>query len=534
MTTPYDQLEYRGGTFAQSHPQRLASVAALFGLETANSHHCRVLELGCGDGANLIPMAFYAPESRFVGIDLAQTPIDSGCARIGRLGLSNIELRQDDVALLDATLGEFDFIIAHGLYSWVPDAVRPHILRVVSELLSANGVAYVSYNALPGCRLRHLVRELLQYRFGAGARDPTRIGEIRSFLQDISRVENTSNDAFMQILKNEIGFVCDSSDHVLFHDDLAEDSNAFYLHEFVRAASEFELNYLGEANLSEMLTMAGFDEFDAALERWAASDWLAREQYQDFTKGRRFRQTLLCRRAVQLDRRIDESSLRAFELRTALSAKPMGPSSEGSSPNRPSSERSSSDRPSSVGPSLIGREPLEFVLGQRTVQIEEPLAKLALTLLEKRFPDSVSFAELHESALSSCRQAGLDYEPASSTVALSKLFWSLARAGLLEVHREPIRLQQHISASPALSPLILDSLVHSTPLVGALHATFRLDDETARAVCLYLNGQNDLHQLDALLHSSGEPAVSESSDEFTARINDLCQFLCRQGAFAPS
>ncbi len=474
-------------------------------------------------------MAFYSPHSQFVGIDLAHTPIDSGRIRIERLGLKNIELKQADVATLGDELGSFDYIIAHGLYSWVPEAVRPHILRVISESLTDNGVAYVSYNALPGCRLRHLVRELLLFRFGEAAYDPARIAEVRSFLREFSRVENTNHDAFMQLLKIEIAFVCDSPDHVLFHDDLSLDSNAFYLHEFVRAANQFELSYLGEANLSEMFTMTGFDEFDAALVRWAGSDWVAQEQYQDFTKGRRFRQTLLCRRSVQLNRQIDETCLRGFELRSALTAKTPEQALEPAPETVPEAALEPTSAPTSapsLGSALFTRAPMEFVLAQRTVQMDEPLAKLALTVLAARFPDSISFTELNVESLTACQRAGLEYEPQASAVALSKLLWSLARAGLLDVLKEPVRIQQQILERPMLSGLILDGLANGQALVGTLHASFKLDDDAAHQACLQLNGQNDRQALRAAAQT-GSDSVAKIDAKFAA----LFDFLRRQGAF---
>ena len=234
--TPYDRCEYMGGTFAQTHPTRLATVAALFGLQTAPASRCRVLELGCGDGSNLIPMAFHLPGSEFVGVDLARTPITAGRERVGRLDLRNIRLVQGDVTEACDDLGAFDYVVAHGLYSWVPDSVRPHVLRVAAERLTDNGVAYVSYNALPGCRLRHLVRDLVEFRFGAAAREPAQLEPMREFLRAFSQVEEWANGTFLDVLKREIAFVQDLPDYVLYHDDLAVDSKAFYLHEFTADA----------------------------------------------------------------------------------------------------------------------------------------------------------------------------------------------------------------------------------------------------------------------------------------------------------
>ncbi len=447
-------------------------------------------------------MAFHLPDSEFVGIDLAQTPIDAGHVRIKRLGLANIQLHQGDVAGINAGLGQFDYVIAHGLYSWVPEAVRPHILRVASELLTANGVAYVSYNALPGCRLRHLVRELLQFRFGASAYEPQRINEVRSFLREFARVENSNDDGFMKILKAEIGFVTDIPDYVLFHDDLTRHSSAFYLHEFVSAANSVDLQYLGEANLSEMFTMTGFDEFDSVLDRWANSDWVAREQYQDFTKGRRFRQSLLCRQSIALNREVDESTIRNHNLRSSLQAK---------SPEQ----------------SLLAHEPLEFVQSHRTVQIDQPVAKISLSLLAKAYPDTVSFAEVFSAALAECQSAGIDYHADSTATALSKLFWSLARAGLLEVHGQPVRLLQHVGDKPRLNDLILDSLKLGIPLVGALHTGIKLEDQPAQLVCQKMDGRHDRLALCAALQVA--PQDNEAS---LSKIASLCEFLRRMGAFA--
>src|SRR6478672_5835319 len=143
----YDEVLYPSAVFPQTHPNRLATVAFLRGMNPAPIHHCRVLELGCGVGSNLTAMAFHLPESDFVGLDLARRPIASGQAFALKLGLQNIELHSMNVR--DATLerfGRFDFIIAHGLYSWVPELVRERILAICREMLNPHGVAYISYN----------------------------------------------------------------------------------------------------------------------------------------------------------------------------------------------------------------------------------------------------------------------------------------------------------------------------------------------------------------------------------------------------
>ncbi|MGH9351306.1 MAG: methyltransferase domain-containing protein, partial [Terriglobia bacterium] len=161
--TSYDEVLYPGFSFVQSHPDRLATQATMFGMTPAALESCRILELGCGDGANIIPVAFGLPHSRCLGIDLAARPIAIGQGVIDALGLKNIALRQMDMMDAGKDLGEFDYIIAHGIYSWTPPAVQDKLLAICSENLAPDGVAYVSYNAYPGGHIRQMMRRMMLY-----------------------------------------------------------------------------------------------------------------------------------------------------------------------------------------------------------------------------------------------------------------------------------------------------------------------------------------------------------------------------------
>jgi cyclopropane fatty-acyl-phospholipid synthase-like methyltransferase len=147
--TSYDEVPYESHPFPQTHPDRLATIATLLGLRPPPVQRCRVLELGCAAGGNLIPMALGLPQSSFVGIDLSAVEVAEGQQLIAQLGLKNVQLRH--LSILDAgpDLGRFDYILCHGVYSWVPTAVQDKILDVCKHNLSPHGVAYVSYNTLP-------------------------------------------------------------------------------------------------------------------------------------------------------------------------------------------------------------------------------------------------------------------------------------------------------------------------------------------------------------------------------------------------
>lgn len=160
----YDEIGYPSFVHPQTFPGRLATIATLLGLRPKDIENCRVLELGCGNGSNSIAFANSLPKSRFVGIDLSEKQIDSGNSILSSVGLTNLTLLQADIlGLTRRDLGEFDYIIAHGVYSWTPAAVRDKLLALCRELLTEQGIAFVSYNTLPGFHFRQMARDIAVY-----------------------------------------------------------------------------------------------------------------------------------------------------------------------------------------------------------------------------------------------------------------------------------------------------------------------------------------------------------------------------------
>jgi len=175
---PYDSLP-----IPDTHPERLEALGYLFGLSAADPGACRVLELGCASGGNLIPLAFYFPRSRFLGVDLYANQIADGQALIDAVGLDNVTLRQGDILDLDpVALGQFDYVIVHGVYSWVPDAVRERILTLCAAVLAPEGIGYVSYNTLPGWRMRGMLRDVLGYATRQASSVEQRLAALRGCL----------------------------------------------------------------------------------------------------------------------------------------------------------------------------------------------------------------------------------------------------------------------------------------------------------------------------------------------------------------
>jgi tRNA G46 methylase TrmB len=108
----YDEVPYDSKPFVQTHPDRLATLALLFGLSPPPITHCRVLELGCASGGNLIPMACTLFESEFVGVDLSGREIEMGRETVRALGLNNIVLKHASILDIDEGWGLFDTLSA--------------------------------------------------------------------------------------------------------------------------------------------------------------------------------------------------------------------------------------------------------------------------------------------------------------------------------------------------------------------------------------------------------------------------------------
>src|SRR5215204_7193153 len=177
----YDVIPYPSKFFLQTHPDRLAVLATLFGMTPARIETCRVLELGCGNGSNLISHA------RFVGVDLAENHIADANRAAAELNLQNVEFYQLDVMEMSAQeFGKFDYVIAHGLFSWVPDFVREKTLALYREFLNESGVGYISYNAFPGAHHRQMVQKMMQFHARHFSEPLEKVGKSISFLAFLS------------------------------------------------------------------------------------------------------------------------------------------------------------------------------------------------------------------------------------------------------------------------------------------------------------------------------------------------------------
>ncbi|MCL4807043.1 MAG: class I SAM-dependent methyltransferase [Thermoanaerobaculia bacterium] len=285
---PYERLVHRF-----THPARIAAAARLAGVEPRPVPAARVLELGSASGDNLVGMAYGLPGASFVGVDLSTRQIEAGRRRVEALGLSNVTLVAGDLSGVDGTFGEFDYVVAHGVLSWVPEPVRRHLFRVCRERLATGGVAFVSWNALPGWRFRRLVRDVLLEGTSAG-RDPLEKAQLaRERLALVAAHVLEKESPWGRYLAERAAELSEESDADLLHDYLEVENEAFSLREVVGRARTAGLDYLCDAQ--EPFVLAEPLPPELALALGAIPDPVERETLLDTVRERTFRQGLFVR-----------------------------------------------------------------------------------------------------------------------------------------------------------------------------------------------------------------------------------------------
>ncbi len=310
--TPYDQVAYLSGARASTHPDKLATGGRLLGLATAAPATSRVLEIGCGDGGNLIPIALGLPGAECIGIDVAPTAVARGAAFIEALGAGNVRLLAADIMSVGPELGSFDYIICHGVFSWVPLDVRTALLELVRDRLRPAGIAFVSYNAMPGNRLSQMLRDMMLFHTRAIPEPGQKIAQARALLALLALAPGGAGNAYRGLLASEATQATASSDFLLYHDDLAVPNDPYYFSDFIEMAGRAGLQFACEADLHDMSIASMPPELAAILGQMGQQDLLLKEQYLDFVTCRRFRQTLLCHAGAQLDRAVDAKRVEQF------------------------------------------------------------------------------------------------------------------------------------------------------------------------------------------------------------------------------
>jgi methyltransferase-like protein len=366
--------------------------------------------------------------------------------------------------------GTFDYIIAHGFYSWVPHEVRQHLLKVFRQQLSPQGVAFISYNALPGCYLRTMLREMLLFHVRGFEQPEERVNQARALVRFLALAQD-SEDEYRLWLKAELERVEDHAPGHLYHDELAAINDPFYFVQFMETAAQHGLQYLAEADYFEMSDHVFRDEVRERLKQLAGNRWL-REQYLDFLKCRRFRQTLLCQGEATLKDKPDHRVLENFL----------------------------------VGSSAVcARGEVELKPGVNCVfetpkggkcQTDLPMGKAALNILGALWPMPLAFAELASEIRRRLQSDGLSTEAAAlSHEALSEFLLQLYAGGVVEFRTWLPSIAREPGARPIVYPVARWQAARGDSVASLFHLAVKVEDELGRQLLTWLDGTVDHNQL---------------------------------------
>ena len=283
----YDELPYESLPIAETQPDFLAAIARLHGFEAPDPRRARILEIGCAEGGNLIPLAWRWPHAECVGVELSREQAAAGNRFIAALGLTNVTIVHADLAALPAGLGEFDYIIAHGVYSWVPPAVQDALLRVCRTHLSPHGIAYLSFNVEAGWKRLLGLRETLLAQTDAGLAAPARCAAAQRVLDTLAGAASGSE------FEDEIAFLRKASPSYFFHEYLDAWNSPLCFQAFARRLDDHALRYVGEA--SPRHVVAALEDSWGLAPEGMLPRWLDAEAALDDAHAVRFRRALLAR-----------------------------------------------------------------------------------------------------------------------------------------------------------------------------------------------------------------------------------------------
>lgn len=474
----YDAIPYQSAAVTGAHPAHLATMGTLFGMQPVDLNSCRVLELGCAEGGHLLPLAELFPNSQFVGVDYSPKQIEIGQQVVDRIGLQNLDLRAADILNLEDDLGEFDYIIAHGVFSWVPLNVRLKILDLYTKHLSPNGIGYVSYTTYPGGHMRMMAREMMLYHGRNSAEPLEKSQSARQFLDYMVDTVSDEYSAYKGALAWEQKNATVHTDQQLCHDLLSEVHEPIYFHQFVELLEQRELKYLGDSRFATMLPRRFGDSVLEELKKCCRT-MIDVEQYIDFLCNRTFRQTLICRQPVALNHAVDPAHVASFYVSSRL--RPV-------------------EKPVSLA---SDKEELFRDENGGELKSKVPLTKAAISVLSEHWPENIRVDELVDLARSRLQQEAGDAIQMGSVEAdkamLADSVLQSYAGGIVELSVLPTLCTSKVNEYPqATTAARLTVEMGARSVTNQRHETVNLD-QFQRLVLQHMDGSKSCHQLLTML-----------------------------------
>lgn len=486
----YDDVPYPGYAFASTHPDSLATVAHLHGLDVPHAAQSRVIEFGCGNGGNLIPIASAFPAARLFGIDVAPGAIAHGRAEAASLGLTNIEFAVGDIATFTSA-HRFDFVIAHGVYSWVPEPVRRRLLALYGELLSERGLGFLSFAAYPGGHLTAMLHHMAKFHARDAADARAAIAAARDLLRMVAAAA-TASDPAQASLRRDALRMADFDDALIAHDVLSDTHHCAWLHDIAAQLRELGLQYVADARLTPQVAISGLPH----VERFVAlggDDAVLRAQYLDFVRVNRFREIVIARAGTKPALAPRADRLDPVRLRADIAP-------EGATP--------------SLAPGAAVRFNVRTGSG---LTIDDPLAKAALLAIAAAYPRGLLLGEIVAASVGALRAAGFDSAmPADPAAHLAEALSALLGGDLLQPALNEPPMPRAPGERPRTAPIARRQFAHDRRTVNLRHEAVEIDEQ-GRRLALLMDGTRDRDALAAALELP------------RARIDEMIAIIHRSG-----
>ena len=502
METSYNDIPYIGRVHHQTHIENLAMTAKLFQLEFPDIQQCRVLELGCGDGSNIVNMAYAFPNSHFVGVDGSSVHIERGQGMVNLAGLKNVELYAMDILNIDEDMGQFDFIICHGVFSWVPEKVRKKILEIGQKMLTPTGIGYISYNAYPAWKQHEMLRDMMRFHAFRMEDTEEQIAQARALVQFLGEHIYHQSDSYGQFVQSQVEFISSLTGEYLFHEYLETYNQPFWFYEFVNMLSEHDLLYLGDTDLSAMINIHWPTETRDILNSISPTQYEL-EQYMDMLRCRRFRCSLFIHNDRDISRTIEPAVFKDIYL--SYKACPKW-----------NIEDESETLETSLGRLLVGKPDDET---EDSTLPQHLLYQIVFENLHNAWPKRLHFDELI-SKIEEQQQSPITEQDIQD---LMELFQSLYLQGTLQIHLHNPPIANSISERPMLSPMARHQATYQEVISTQLHDMVVVKDTWVRTMSELLDGEHSLREIADILYDKmlkeelppleiGEDGAEPSSD----------------------
>jgi SAM-dependent methyltransferase/methyltransferase-like protein len=477
-----------------------------------------VLEIGCASGVNLMAMAQYLPESRFVGIDLSPVQIAAGRELAAAAGLTNVTLHARAVEDLPAEAGEFDYVLCHGVYSWVPSRVQSELLAAVKRHLAPGGVGYISYNTLPGWHYKRIVRDVVRFAGRKGEREQERFEAGFGFLKLLLDKLPPSERIYYKTLQRFVPPLWKASPSYLVHEYLDEFNTPVYFTEFAAALAGHGLQYFSEATPDTELAVLPREVMET-IARWS-DDTIEAEQSLDFCVCRMFRRSLVCHAGANLSPSPHPEVMRRYHY--SATARPV------------------------EGPKPIDdetNERFEILWDGAEISTTDRFVKAIVYALGQAYPRALDFRELHRSVsekLSALSSPGPVVGPDGENSLAASLLVAYA-AGLLRPHRWKPPVAAAVVERPRAAAFNQHAGPSMQPVANPYHGSASVGD-FERVVLGLCDGSRDRVMLTAALEAmvragefgpGGNAPVEEVLASLPGCVDECLHKLQTRGLFLP-